>query len=63
MPAAISLLALPRPTLRPSIAIRCGVAIACSTVLCDRSRPNLERRVSLRECAYDEPLSSISYIS
>ena len=50
MPAAMSFVALPRPTLRPSIAIRCGVAIACSTVLCDRSCPNLARRVNFREC-------------
>ena len=50
MPAAMSIVALPRAILRLSIAISCGVGIACSTVLCDRSRPNLAPGVSLREC-------------
>ncbi len=49
MPAAMSFIALPRAILRLSIAICCDVGIACSTVLCDRSLPDLAPRVSLQE--------------
>ncbi len=53
MPAAMSFVALPRAILRLSIAISSAVRIACSTVLCDRSWPNLATKVSLRECIYE----------